>query len=139
MKTKWRKIVMVVLGLILYVVIMGVYSGLMLINQKTRDLKFEHLGWINSLIIGITDLVLIYQTVITKSGITVSPLKVSFTLIISRIILCFEPTYWIIMQSLVFLIFIVLFGTIYLWKNIPVDSKNEEKHMQAMSIYSAIS
>ena len=51
---------MIIVGVVLYKAVILTYSFLMYFNEKTREQNIHHTGWINSIIIGVTDLVLIY-------------------------------------------------------------------------------
>ena len=98
----------------------------------------EHLGWTNSAIIGITDILLILWGTLSSKGIYLSPFKSSLMLLVARILISFGANYWIIIQTCVFLILLVLFSTSWVWKNISVENTITNRIWIKNSIYKAI-
>lgn len=89
-------------------------------NQK------EHLGWVNSLIIIFTDILLIVWGTLSSKGIFINPLISSIVLLVARILISFFVDQWIIVQTCVFLILHILFITSWILKYIPVENKDTQ-------------
>lgn len=74
----------------LYTVAFGVYSVTIAVNDSWSDKEDKnHLGWLNSLIIGVTDTLLVLWGALSKRGISLSPFKSSVFLLITRVIISF--------------------------------------------------
>jgi len=75
-----------------------VYSILINVSGWAREHSNdkEHLGWTNSAIIGITDILLILWGTLSSKGIYLSPFKSSLMLLVARILISFGANYWII-------------------------------------------
>ena len=123
-----------------YLTILIVYSVLIQISSWADREHKEHLGWTNSAIIGLTDLLLIGWGTFSMQGIFLSPFKSSLTLLVTRIAISFNPTYWIITHSVIFLIIQTLFVTSWTWKSFPVQSSFVGKRQKAkIDIFKAVS
>lgn len=93
----WNIIVIVVMFVLDFITLI-VYS--ILINVSgwawAHSNDKEHLGWTNSAVIGLTDILLILWGTLSSKGIYLSPLKSSLMLLFAWILISFGAEYWII-------------------------------------------
>lgn len=140
-KSNIRSYILIVIFFVLDFIVLLVYSILINVSSWARAPQNdkEHLGWTNSAIIGLTDILLIVWGTLSSKGIYLTPFKSSLMLLIAWILISFGANYWIIIQTSVFFILLVLFATSWVWKNISVDSALNSRIRLKNSIYKAIS
>ena len=109
---------------IIYLAILIVYAILI---RAEADKEHSALGFINMAVIIVYDLILIIWGYFSIDGYILSPLKVTLVILATRIVLCFNPDYWILTHSLVFLGLLILFMTMWILKNIHVDNKKNKR------------
>ena len=109
---------------IIYLIILVVYG---IFIRAEADKEHSALGFINMAVIIIYDLILIVWGYFSVEGYILSPLKVTLVILATRIVLCFNPDYWILTHSLVFLGLLILFMTMWILKNIHVDNKKNKR------------
>ena len=140
-KKRSRYINYIVIGVmvIAYICALIAYSILVLVNDWAKDNEKTHLGFTNSLIIGFTDTILICWGTFSVRGIYLSPFHSSVALGITRAVICFSPTYWILIDASVFCILLLVFITCWIWKNIEVETVKSKRQKMQKNIYESVS
>ena len=140
-KRRSRYINYIVIGVmvIAYICALLAYSILVLVNDWAKDNEKTHLGFTNSLIIGFTDTILICWGTFSVRGIYLSPFHSSVALGITRVVICFSPTYWILIDASVFCILLLVFITCWIWKNIEVETVKSKRQKMQKNIYESVS
>lgn len=105
---------------------MIVYAAVMKYNDRSEAMHTDHLGWVNFIIIFLSDFFLIIWGLLSRGGLYLSAFKLSLFLLVTRLIVCFEPEYWIITHSIVFALLLLLFSTVWIFKNIEVESSKDQ-------------
>ena len=124
-------------------VILGIFIGLwiaycLLIRYEAR---YHHsgLGFINTAVVMVTDLVVICWGLISRTGHYITPFKIVVVLAVTRILLCIWPDYWILMHSIVFLLLLCMFVTAWILKNIHVTEKKGLRNRKQKDLIDQIS
>ncbi|CAI2386075.1 unnamed protein product [Moneuplotes crassus] len=123
------------LGYLVSIASLIVYA--ILIRSEAKKVHSD-LGFINMALVIITDLILILWGMWSRSGYYVSPTYVCLIVLATRALLCVWPYYWIITHSAVFLILLMMFATVWIFKNIHVDSKESRRNKKQQELLTII-
>ena len=105
-------------------------------SEAKRD--HNDLGFLNISLVIITDFILILWGLWSKTGYYISPSYVCLVVLITRVLLSVWPYYWIIIHSTVFLMLLMLFVTVWILKNIHVDSKESRRNKKQQELLGII-
>ena len=123
------------LAYVLYLILLAIYAILI---WHEAEYKNSALGLINLVVIIVTDLILISWGYFSRTGYYLTPFKVILVVFATRIVLCIFPDYWILIHAIVFTCLLMLFVSVYILKNIDVESKQKSKNRKKKELIDVI-
>jgi hypothetical protein len=118
--------------IIFYLITLVLYAVLISIEAPTNR---KALGVINMSVIMICDTIMFIWGLMKRRTLFNTPFKVSVMFLITRLILTFMPTYWVIVHSFLFWALLVILTTSIIVEKIPLGDISIKKKKEVAEIF----